>query len=174
MPISQIRQSFHDESEAGINKQINLEMYASYVCLSMAAYFERDDVALKGFAKFFRKSSHEERECAEKLIHYQNMRGGRVVLNPIDKPSKDEWGSGLDAMIAALELQKTVNQAFLDLHAVAAKHADPQMTDFLEGKFLEDKVETIKKIGDHVTNLKRVGSGLGEFEFDKYLEKGSS
>lgn len=29
------RQNYHEESEAGINKQINLEMYASYVYLSM-------------------------------------------------------------------------------------------------------------------------------------------
>jgi hypothetical protein len=31
-------------------------------------------------------------------------------LNPIDKPSKDEWGSGLDGLVAALDLEKTVNQ----------------------------------------------------------------
>ncbi|CAG0888555.1 unnamed protein product [Darwinula stevensoni] len=174
MSFSQIRQNFHDVAEAGINKQINLEMYASYVYLSMAAYFERDDVALKGFAKFFKEFSHEERECAEKLIHYQNMRGGRVVLNPIDKPSKDEWGSGMDAMTAALELEKTVNQALLDLHGLAARHGDAQMTDYLEGEFLKEQVKSIKKIGDHMANLKRVGTGLGEFEFDKHLEEGSS
>ncbi|CAG0888552.1 unnamed protein product [Darwinula stevensoni] len=174
MSFSQIRQNYHDEAEAGINKQINLEMYASYVYLSMAAYFERDDVALKGFAKFFKESSHEEREHAEKLIHYQNKRGGRVVLNPIDKPSKDEWGTGLDAMTAALELEKTVNQALLDLHSLASKHGDAQMTDFLEDHYLKEQVESIKEIGDLVTNLKRVGPGLGEFEFDKRLEHESS
>jgi ferritin heavy chain len=75
-----------------------------------SSYFSRDDVALHGFAKFFEHSSKEEREHAQKLITYQNKRGGRVVLNPIDKPAKDEWGTGLDALMAALELEKTVNQ----------------------------------------------------------------
>lgn len=32
---SQIRQNFHQECEAAINRQINLEIYASYVYLSM-------------------------------------------------------------------------------------------------------------------------------------------
>lgn len=46
-------------------------------------YFDRDDVALKGFSKFFKESSDEEREHAEKLMKYQNKRGGRIVLQPI-------------------------------------------------------------------------------------------
>ena len=33
--MSQVRQNFHEECEAGINRQINLELYASYVYLSM-------------------------------------------------------------------------------------------------------------------------------------------
>jgi len=49
-----------------------------------AWYFDRDDVALKGFHKFFKKSSEEEREHAEKMMKYQNSRGGRLVLQPID------------------------------------------------------------------------------------------
>lgn len=32
---SQIRQNFHQDCEAAINRQINLELYASYVYLSM-------------------------------------------------------------------------------------------------------------------------------------------
>lgn len=72
---SQVRQNFHVEAEAAINRQINLELYASYVYFSMYGFFDRDDVALQGFAKFFKKQSDEEREHAEKLIKYQNQRG---------------------------------------------------------------------------------------------------
>ncbi|MCI3325481.1 ferritin [Escherichia coli] len=165
--MSQCRQNYHTESEAGINRQINMELYASYCYQSMAYYFDRDDVALHGFAKFFRKQSEEEREHAEKLMKFQNKRGGRIVLQDIKKPDRDEWGTGLDAMQVALTLEKSVNQALLDLHEVAANHKDAQMTDFLEGEFLQEQVNSIKEIGDHVTNLKRVGSGLGEYMFDK-------
>lgn len=33
--MSLARQNYHEECEAGINKQINLELYASYVYMSM-------------------------------------------------------------------------------------------------------------------------------------------
>ncbi len=82
---------------------------------------------MNGFHKFFKESSDEEREHAEKLMKFQNQRGGRIVLEDIAKPSKQDWSSGLEAMEAALELEKTVNQALLDLHALATKHIDPQV-----------------------------------------------
>lgn len=167
---SQIRQNYHEECEAAINKQVNWELYASYVYMSMSSYYDRDDVALPGFAKFFKECSDEEREHAIKLTKYQNKRGGRVVLNPIDKPSKDEWGTGLDGLVAALDLEKTVNQSLLDLHKIASKNNDAQLADFLEGEFLEEQVEAIKKLGDYVTQVKRCGPGLGEWEFDRKLQ----
>jgi len=172
MSVSQVRQNYDAECEAGINKQINMELYASYVYLSMAYYFERDDVALPGFAKFFKGQSDEEREHAQKFIKYQNKRGGRVVLQSIEKPSLDEWGTGLEALEAALQLEKTVNQALLDLHAISTNKNDPQMCDFIESEYLEEQVESIKQLSDYITNLKRVGPGLGEYMFDKETLKG--
>ncbi|KAL8617334.1 hypothetical protein ACOMHN_041211 [Nucella lapillus] len=137
--------------------------------LFKSIYFYRDDVALPNFAKFFKKMSDEERGHAEKLMKFQNMRGGRVVLQDIKKPDRDEWGAGVDAMQVALGLEKSVNQALLDLHEVASSNKDANMTDFLEGNYLHEQVEGIKQISDHITNLKRVGSGLGEYLFDKNL-----
>lgn len=166
MSVSQCRQNYHSESEAGINRQINMELYASYCYQSMSFYFDRDDVALPGFAKFFKHSSDEEREHAEKLMKYQNQRGGRIVLQDIKKPERDEWGTGLEAMQVALQLEKSVNQSLLDLHKLCGSHDDAQMCDFLESEFLEEQVKSIKEIGDHVTQLKRVGPGLGEYTYD--------
>merc|ERR1712044_62215 len=167
MAQTQPRQNYHAECEAGVNKQINLELYASYVYHSMSFYFDRDDVALPGFAKFFKKSSDEEREHAEKLMKFQNQRGGRIVLQAIQKPERDEWGSGLEAMQSALALEKNVNQSLLDLHKLADSHGDAQMTDFIEANYLTEQVEAIKELSDYVTNLNRVGKGLGEYIFDK-------
>jgi len=172
-PVSQCRQNYHLETEAGVNKQINLELYASYVYLSMAYHFDRDDVALPGFAKFFKKSSDEEREHAQKLMKLQNQRGGRIVLQDVKKPGRDSWDSGLHAMEAALELEKTVNQSLLNLHALSSQHGDAQFCDFLETHYLTEQVEAIKEISDYITNLRRVGAGLGEYMFDKETLGGS-
>ena len=167
MQPSQVRQNFHELCEAGVNKQINLELYASYTYHSIAFYFDRDDVALPGAHKYFKKQSEEEREHAEKLMKFQNQRGGRVKLKDITAPEKEEWGSLLDAFKVALELEKKVNQSLLDLHSLADSKKDAQMCDFIETHYLTEQVEAIKEIGDHITNLKRVGTGLGEYIYDK-------
>jgi len=146
-----------------------MELYASYVYMSMAYYFDREDVAFPGLHKWFKKASDEEREHAEKFMKYQNMRGGRIVLQQIAKPSQDEWTSPLEALSAALELERTVNQTLLGLHGVAGQHNDPQLCDFLETNFLEEQVHAIKELSDYVTRIKRVGKGLGEHIFDKEL-----
>merc|ERR1712137_219026 len=167
--MSRIRQNFEEATEALINKQINMEFYASYVYLSMAAYFNRDDQALHGFAKFFQKSSDEEREHGMKLMEYQAKRGGRVVFQDIAKPSSSEWGTPLQAMEAALELEKTVNQSLLDLHKASDGKGDAHLCDFLEAEFLGEQVDGIKEIGDMITKIKRAGDGLGLHIMDKEI-----
>uniref|UniRef100_A0A8C3HDI0 Ferritin n=1 Tax=Chrysemys picta bellii TaxID=8478 RepID=A0A8C3HDI0_CHRPI len=168
---SQVRQNFHAECEAAVNRLVNLELYASYVYLSLSYYFDRDDVALKHMAQFLKEQSHEEREHAEKFLKYQNKRGGRVILQDIKKPERDEWGNSLEALQCALQLEKTLNQALLDLHKLATEKNDPHLCDFLESDYLEEQVKAIKQLGDHVTNLKRLGvpqNGMGEYLFNKH------
>ncbi|KAF7636445.1 Tr-type G domain-containing protein [Meloidogyne graminicola] len=175
-----IRQNFSADCEAAINKQINIELYASYVYLSMSFHFDRADVALPNLAKWFRKQSDEERGHAMTLMTYQNTRGGRVILQNIQKPEKDDWGSAIDAFETALALEKFNNQALLELHSLSSQNNDPQMCDFLEDKYLREQVESIEEIGYFcsklfyrkiITNLKRVGSGLGEFINVKIIER---
>lgn len=43
---SQVRQNYHEDSEAGVNKQINLELYAMYTYLSMVSPRKLSSVAL--------------------------------------------------------------------------------------------------------------------------------
>jgi len=164
--VSVVRQNYHQECEHSINKQVNLELGAHYAYMSMSVYFDRDDVALPGFSKYFKKASAEEAEHVEKFMKFQNSRGGRVLLEDIPKPAKDEWGTPLEAMKAALELEKTVNQSIIDLHELAEKKADGNLADFLEG-FLEEQVESIKAIGDLISRITRAGPGLGEIVMDK-------
>ncbi|KAF6288073.1 ferritin light chain [Rhinolophus ferrumequinum] len=105
----------------------------------------------------------------------QNQRGGRALFQDLQKPSHDEWGKTQDAMEAALVLEKNLNQALLDLHAMgSAGTADPHLCDFLETHFLDEEVKLIKKMGDHLTNLRRLASsqaGLGEYLFERLTLK---
>ncbi|KFM68836.1 Soma ferritin, partial [Stegodyphus mimosarum] len=146
-----IRQNYHQESEDGVNKQISMELYASYVYMAMAYYFDRYDVALEHISKFFKDCSDEEREHAQKLMKFQNERGGTISLSDIKAPPAKKW-TPLEAMQDALQLEKTVNDSLLNLHKIASKHEDAQMCDFIENEFLTEQVQAIKKLGDHVTN----------------------
>ncbi|XP_072348657.1 ferritin heavy chain B-like [Scyliorhinus torazame] len=135
-----------------------------------SSYFDRDDVALRHFAEFFKEQSHEEQEHAEKLMEFQNKRGGRIILEDVKKPEQDEWSNGLEAMQRALQMEKNVNQSLLDLHKLSSGNTDPHLCDFLETHYLDEQVKMIKKLGDHITNLKRLGApenGTGEYLFDK-------
>lgn len=42
MSLSQVRQNFHEDCEDAINRQINMELFASYVYMSMVILFEFD------------------------------------------------------------------------------------------------------------------------------------
>ncbi|KAG8380887.1 hypothetical protein BUALT_Bualt06G0063400 [Buddleja alternifolia] len=195
------RHKFSDESEAAINEQIkyvssfdslvsfmfifvwirfdsvfyeiSVEYNVSYVYHAMFAYFDRDNVALKGLAKFFKESSLEEREHAEKLMEYQNKRGGKVKLQSILMPLTEfdhvEKGDALYAMELALSLEKLTNEKLLNLHAVASQKNDVQLTDFIESEYLLEQVESIKKISEFVAQLRRVGKGHGVWDFDQML-----
>ncbi|KAF7987531.1 hypothetical protein HCN44_003293 [Aphidius gifuensis] len=169
--MSLVRQNFHEQCETGINKQINLELYSSYVYLSMASYFARSDVALPGLHDYFKKSSDEEREHAMKLITYQNKRGGTVVFKDVKAPEQTTWATAKEAMSAALDLEKIVNTSLLELHGLASTHNDAHFEDFLESEFLPEQVESIKELADHITNLERVGEGLGVYMFDKHINE---
>jgi len=48
LQISLYYSNYHEDNEGLINRQINLELYASYAYSAMAHYFDRSDVALKG------------------------------------------------------------------------------------------------------------------------------
>ncbi|XP_037067180.1 ferritin light chain 1-like [Peromyscus leucopus] len=153
---SQVRQNYSTEVEAAVNRLVNLHLRASYTYLSLGYYFDRDDLALEGVSHFFRELAEKKREAAERLLKMQNERGGRALFQDVQKPSQDEWGKSLEAMEVALVLEKSLNQALLDLHALASAHTDPHLCDFLENHFLDEEVKLIKKMGNYLTNLRRV------------------
>ena len=77
-------------------------------------------------------------------------------------------------MEAALLVEKNLNQALLDLHGLACARGHPHICDFLEKHFLYEEVKLIKKMGDHLTNLRRLAgpqAGLDEYLFERLTLK---
>ncbi|XP_046906742.1 ferritin, lower subunit-like [Hypomesus transpacificus] len=170
---SLVKHNYHPECEADINKLINTKLGASYTYLALGMFFDRDDVALPSFSSFFLERSGKEREHAETLLEYQNMRGGNVLLQTVAKPSREDWKGGLDAISFSLDFQKSLNSSILEVHRRAGSHTDPHLCDFLEQHFLDDSHKTMKQLGDYAGSLGRLVSSqthgaMGEYLFDKH------
>ncbi|TKC34854.1 hypothetical protein EI555_016451 [Monodon monoceros] len=168
---SQVHQNNHQYTEATINCQINMELYTSYVFLSMSYYFDCDDVTLNNFTKCFLLQSLEEREHAEKLMKLQNQLGGEIFFQHIKKPDHDDSENGLHAVECALHLEKSVNQSLLELHKLTTDKNDHHLCDLIETHYLKEQVKSIKELGDHVNNLHKMGAtkrGMAKYFFDKH------
>uniref|UniRef100_A0A3B1JP12 Ferritin n=1 Tax=Astyanax mexicanus TaxID=7994 RepID=A0A3B1JP12_ASTMX len=165
---SVVKHNLHSESEGAINKLINIKLTASYTYLSLGMYFDRDDVALPNFSKYFLERSVKEREHAERLLGYQNMRGGRVLLQTIAV----SVGPGLKSFLLCRIF--CAWQLFGRCSNTYFPHCIPNcLCDFLESHFLPDSHETIKKLGDYLSSLTRLTSSepnghMGEYLFDKH------
>merc|ERR1711862_369228 len=169
--VSQIRQNYAEECEALVNKQAHMKLCHSYLYMSMWTYFNRDDVALPGFAEFFKKAWEEEWFLATALMKYQTKRGGLVVLQDVPKPSTTEWGTPLEVMTTVLDFEKKETQELLNLHTTAVTKGDFHLVNFLQEKLLKKQINDIKLIGVLITKIKTVGDGLGIHMVDKDIMK---
>ena len=94
------------------------------------------------------------------------------------------WGTCLNAMKAAFQMEKAVNENLLELAKKADVQADFHLLNFLD-EFIKDQVVkslisdivevvlrqvvSIKSIGETITKLERVGNSFGIFLLDKEL-----
>ena len=182
-PVSQTtsysfaRSGFSAECERALNAQINVEYNVSYIYHAMWAFFERDNVALKGFADHFKAEALEERSHAEQLMEYVNLRGGRVELQQLLPPQTEydhpEKGCALYALELSLSLEKLNNDKLCELHRVAEDAGDAHMCDFLEGALMDPQVQSVREVAEMVATLLRMGppgDGMAAWHFDQYLQ----
>ncbi|KAE9550433.1 hypothetical protein FO519_006348 [Halicephalobus sp. NKZ332] len=165
--VSQIRQNYHDNTENAVNQSVNKILAASYQYMELAYHFDRDDVALPNMHKYFLKLSEDKQSQVDKFMKYQNTRGGRNILQTIQKPLTSNGSVGIvDAFKAALQTETQLNNQFLSMHEVADQTNDAQFSDFVEEE-LEAEVALLKELADHIALAQKAGNGLGEFLFDK-------
>ncbi|MCK5065388.1 MAG: ferritin [Candidatus Fermentibacteraceae bacterium] len=152
--------------EKAINSQINAELYSSYLYVSMGMYFESEDMS--GAAKWMNAQAQEELVHAEKFMNYVNERGGRVVLEAIEKPPV-EWESGLATFEAALDHERKVSSLINELVFLARSENDYMTDNFLQW-FVSEQVEEEASVGEVVRKMRLAGeSGGGRFMIDKEL-----
>jgi len=154
--------------EEAINKQINAELYSAYLYLSMAAYFESTN--LPGFAKWMELQAEEEKQHAMKLYHYVIERGGRVILDAIQKP-QSEWKSPLDVFEAVYAHEKHVTELIYSLMDMAKSEKD-YASEVMLHWFVKEQVEEEANASSILEHIKMVKDSVnGILQYDKMLGK---
>ena len=148
------------------NKQLNAEMFSSYLYLSMAAYFESQN--LKGMAHWMRLQAQEEHAHAMKFLDFINERGGRVLLTTVEGP-KTEWESPLAVFEDSYKHECMVTGLINDLMELSIGEKDHAANVFLQW-FITEQVEEEASVQEIRDNLKSVGdNGALLFMIDQGL-----
>jgi ferritin len=144
---------FSKKIKDAVNDQIQREFESAHIYLSMAAYFDANN--LPGFAHWMKVQFQEEQAHAFKFYDFVNDRGGRVMLQPLGQPPV-EFESPLDAFEKALAHEEKITGHINDLYALAIEERDFASQPLLQW-FVEEQIEEEKNAGDIVDTLKRIG-----------------
>jgi ferritin len=151
-----------------INDQINKELYSSYLYLSMAAYFEEEN--LPGFAHWMHVQEGEEREHGMKFYQHVIERGGRVQLKTIDAPGTD-WKTSLELFNEVAAHEAKVTASIHALYELALKEKDYPAQVMLQW-FINEQVEEEKNAAEIVANLQLIDArGTAVLMLDHTLGK---
>lgn len=149
-----------------MNKQINAEMYSAYMYLSMAAWFEKEN--LGGFANWMKVQAQEEMTHAMKFYNFIVERQGAVKLMAIDCPPSD-WKDALAVFQDALKHEQKVTGLINGLTDIAIAEKDYASQIFLQW-FVTEQVEEEDSVSKVVRMLERIGeSGHGLLMADREL-----
>jgi len=138
---------------SALNKQLNLELFSSYLYLSMSAYF--DSVNLSGFASWTKIQSAEEYEHSMKFFDFLNQLGGKIVLDAISKP-KNDWNSAFEVYEDIYEHEQKVTDSINKLVDLAIEEKDHAVNNFLQW-FVKEQVEEEASVKLIVEKLKGIG-----------------
>jgi ferritin len=139
--------------EAAINDQIAKEFFASHLYLSMAAWFEEQN--LTGFANWMRMQTEEERGHAMRLFNYLIEAGGRVRLKAIEAPAVD-FTSPVQVMKESLKHEQKVTASIRKLYELADKEKD-YGTQLQLQWFITEQQEEEKNVSDVIARLEMAG-----------------
>ena len=107
--------------------------------IALAAYFEAE--ALNGFAQWMKIQAMEEMFHAMKFYTFICDRGGKVILEAIDKPDS-KYDSIKDIFTKTLAHEKIVTKSINNLYSIAKKQDDNASLIFLEW-FLTDRKSVV-------------------------------
>ncbi|XP_070364626.1 soma ferritin-like [Equus asinus] len=101
------------------------------------------------FATFFEDQAEVKRAHARQFLKYLRKHESKICLPVIQRPDIDNWGTGLQALESALELENTLNNLLQDLKTLASENHETDLSRFL-GKFLDKQKRNIRYLENQV------------------------
>jgi len=151
---------------AALNEQIRHEINSAYLYLAMSMH--STSAGLPGFASWLRVQWQEEIGHAMKLAGIVQDRGGKVVLQGVDKPPAD-FKSPLDIFQQVLAHEQKVTALINKLYEVAIKEND-FATQVEVQWFIKEQIEEEKNALGIVEQLKMAGeSGPSLMMLDRVM-----
>ncbi len=139
--------------ESALNQQIQSEFSSAYLYLSMSAYCQ--EIHLDGFAHWLQVQSKEEIGHAMRIYSYLNNRGGRVVLQAIDRPPEN-FKSPRRMFEQILKSEQEITKVVHKLYKLAQDEKD-YATEVELQWFINEQVEEEKTAGDILQKINLVG-----------------
>ncbi len=145
-----------DRLAKAISDQVGREFHASHQYLTMAAYFEREN--LPQLATFFYRQSEEEREHGMKLARYVSQAGGQVEIPAVPAPAAG-FPSVEAAIQTAVNWELEVTRQIHDLVRLAQEERDYLADNFLRW-FVDEQLEEVTTMETLAATARRAGDNL--------------
>jgi ferritin len=153
--------------EKALNEQIELEGYASFLYLAMAAWCDRE--GLEGCNVFMRRQSEEERMHMLKIFDYISEVDGHAI-SPAIKATPDNFESVRKMFEEVYNHEQKVTKSIHKLVDLANKEDDYTTHHFLQW-YVEEQREEEALMRTILDKIKIIGDGPQSLYFiDKEIE----
>ncbi len=150
-----------------LNAQVGNEFGASLQYYAIGAHFHRQHLAQ--LAKLFFKQADEEREHAQKILHYIVETGGELRLPAVKEPVH-AFATAEDALQAALNWEVEVTGQIKRLMDLAASESDYLAQNFLQW-FVDEQLEEVTKM-QRLLGVVRMAGERNLLSVEAYLVHG--
>lgn len=148
--------TLHTEMIDGLNAQIGHEFQAKMQYLSIAAYFDAED--LPQLAQFFYRQADEEDMHAMKFVHYLIDADCQVKIPALEQPEYD-FEKAAETADLSLKWEQSVTAQINKLVKLAAAHDDHATQEFLRW-FVNEQVEEEATMRTLQRTFQRAGDNL--------------
>jgi ferritin len=153
------------ELETAVNAQIGSEFGASMQYISIASYFDNEN--LEELSAFFFRQADEERVHGMKFINYILETGGQVRI-PAIEAARYEFNDAVDAVQAALDWEMEVTKQINGIMDIAVQEKDYIAQNFLQW-FVNEQLEEVSTMNTLLGVTRRAKDNL--LHVEEYLAR---